>query len=55
MSSSNWARGRWIRSAALQQCHDLVWDRVEFKMLRFNRLAAPGDFTDNLKDIRRLP
>jgi hypothetical protein len=24
-------------------------------MLRFNKLAVPGDFTDNVKDIRRLP
>ena len=38
-----------------QQCHDLAWDRVEFKMLRFNKLAVPGDFTDNVKDIRQLP
>jgi hypothetical protein len=38
-----------------QQRHDLASDRVEFKMLRFNKLAVPGDFTDNVKDIRRPP
>jgi len=43
------------RPNPFQHCHDLAWDRVEFKMLRFNKQAVPGDFTDNVKDIRRLP
>lgn len=42
------------RPNLFQHCHDLAWDRVEFKMLRFNKQAVPGDFTDNVKDIRRL-
>lgn len=41
--------------AFCQRCHDLVWDRVELKMLKFNMLAVPSSFTDYLQEIRRVP
>jgi hypothetical protein len=37
-----------------KQCHDVVWPRVEFKMLRFSKLNVPHAFTDYLKEVRSL-
>lgn len=37
-----------------KQCYDIVWPRVEFKMLRFSKLNVPEVFTNYLKDVRRL-
>jgi hypothetical protein len=35
-----------------QGCRDLVWERVEFKMLRFSKLSVPDAFVGYLKEIR---
>lgn len=35
-----------------QECRDLVWGRVEFKMLKFTKLKVPEEFVDYLKTIR---
>jgi hypothetical protein len=37
-----------------KQCRDIVWPRVEFKMLRFTKLTLPPAFTDYLKQVRAL-
>ena len=37
-----------------QECHDRIWPRVEFKMLRFSKLNVPEDFVDCLKAVRAL-
>jgi len=37
-----------------KECHDRVWDRVELKMLKFNKLNVPDELTDYLRAIRRL-
>jgi len=34
-----------------QRCRDLVWDRVEFKMLKFSKLNVPDAFVGYLKEI----
>jgi uncharacterized protein DUF3800 len=46
--------GAWSPEAVAfyQKCHDLVWDRVEFKMLKFTKLKVPDEFVDYLKTIR---
>ena len=46
----------WSSDAHLffERCHDLVWPRVEFKMLRFNALNVPVAMTDYVKGARRL-
>jgi hypothetical protein len=36
-----------------QRCRDLVWERVEFKMLKFSKLNVPDAFVDFLREIRR--
>jgi hypothetical protein len=37
-----------------KECHDRIWPRVEFKMLRFSKLNVPEDFVSYLKDVRVL-
>lgn len=34
-------------------CRDLVWERVEFKMLKFGKLNVPDVFVEYLKEIRK--
>ena len=37
-----------------KECRDIVWPRVEFKMLKFAKLNVPVVFTDYLKEVRKL-
>jgi hypothetical protein len=55
MSQAGYGRS-WPMAANkfLNQCHDLVWPRVEFKALRFPKLNPPTSFTNYLKQVRRL-
>jgi hypothetical protein len=49
-------RNEWPTEARAfyESCHDLVWGRVEFKMLKFTELKVPDAFTDFLRTVRRL-
>lgn len=38
----------------VNQCHDLIWPRVEFKALSFPSLKGPAAFADYLKEVRTL-
>jgi hypothetical protein len=37
-----------------QDCNDVIWPRVKFKMLKFSSLTVPAAFTDYLKTVREL-
>jgi hypothetical protein len=37
-----------------KQCRDIVWPRMEFKMLKFAKLNVPAAFTDYLKEVRKF-
>lgn len=41
--------------AFFKQCRDIIWNRVEFKMLKFSKLSVPQSFTDYLIEVRKLP
>jgi Protein of unknown function (DUF3800) len=38
----------------LSECRDIVWPRVEFKMLKLPNVNPPDEFTDYLKEVRKL-
>lgn len=55
MSQAGYGK-RWPTAAHdfVNQCHDLIWQRVEFKALSFPSLKVPAAFTDYLKEVRKL-
>jgi hypothetical protein len=55
MSQAGYGK-RWPTAAHdfVNQCHDLIWPRVEFKALSFPSLKVPAAFTEYLKEVRKF-